>query len=419
MGELLDKVLDQLNKTYGQGTIMKMSDAAQLIYDVIPSGSVSLDAALGVGGYPQGRIIEIYGPESSGKTTLVLHAIAEAQEKGKICAFIDSEHAFDSKYAANLGVDVNNLLISQPDNGEQALEILDKLLGTNEVGLIAVDSVAALTPKAEIDGEMGEQKVGLQARLMSQAMRKIVGKMKRSGCIVMFTNQLRDRIGIMWGDPSITTGGKALKFYATIRLEIKRISAIKAEGDEDTKELIGSLVKVKVVKNKVAPPFREVELVIIYGEGVSYIDDIFMQAIKHQIIVQNGTKYSYGDSVIGNSEAEAIRIFADNPELVEEVEKKVKAKLGLIQLSEEEQKQFEAEELLRKFNKFVEKVNAACEKYKLPKEPFLKAIEPTFDEKYETEYKPLTLYQLSKLIKKINEEYEVEEADAPNTETEK
>jgi len=410
MGKILDQVLDQLNKTYGQGTVMRLNDEVKVLPEVISSGSISLDAALGVGGYPKGRIVEIFGPESSGKTTLTLHAIAEAQKKEGICAFIDSEHAFDANYAEKLGVKINDLIISQPDNGEQALEILDKLLGTNELSLIIVDSVAALTPKAEIDGEMGEQKVGLQARLMSQAMRKIVGKLSKSGCLVIFTNQLRDRIGVFFGDPSVTTGGKALKFYATIRIDIRKISAIKSEtgGDEEeAKELIGNVVKVKVVKNKVAPPFREAELVIIYGEGVSYIDDIFMLALKHKIIFKDGAKFLYQETILGESESAAIGVFADNPELIEEVERKVKAKLGLIELTEEEKKQFELEEYSRKWNKFADKVKQACDKYKLPLEPFLKEVEPTFKEKIDY-YKPLTLYQLSKEIKAVNEKLGVE-----------
>ncbi len=316
----LQLVLDKMDKTYGKGTVMRMGDSA--VEDgigVIPSGSLGLDIALGIGGYPRGRVIEIYGPESSGKTTLTLHAIAEAQKAGGIAAFIDAEHAFDRFYAEKLGVDVENLIISQPDNGEQALEIADNLIRSGAIDIIVIDSVAALTPKAEIEGEMGDSKMGLQARLMSQALRKLTATISKTKCTCIFINQLREKIGIMFGNPETTTGGNALKFYASVRLDIRRVSQIKT-GDEAS----GNHVRVKVVKNKVAPPFRQAEFDIMFGEGISKVGEILDVGVEKGIVQKSGSWYSYNDNKLGQGRDAVKDLLKDNPELSEELEEAIK-----------------------------------------------------------------------------------------------
>jgi recombination protein RecA len=315
----LQLTLDKLEKSYGKGTIMKLGETAIEPIDVISTGSIGLDIALGVGGLPKGRVIEIYGPESSGKTTLAIHAIAESQKNGGIAAFIDAEHAFDRFYAKKLGVDVENLLISQPDNGEQALEIADNLIRSGAIDIIVIDSVAALVPKGEIEGEMGDSKMGLQARLMSQALRKLTGTIAKTGCCCIFINQLRDKIGVMFGNPETTTGGNALKFYASVRLDIRRVSQIK-----DTDEVSGNRVKVKIVKNKVAPPFRIAEFDIMFGEGISKAGEIIDLGVDYNIIKKSGSWFSYGDSRLGQGRDAVKQLIMDNPELAEELEAKIK-----------------------------------------------------------------------------------------------
>ncbi|MGJ5642950.1 recombinase RecA [Formosa sp. S-31] len=316
----LKLTLDKLDKTYGKGTVMKMSDQAVIDTESIPSGSLGLDLALGVGGYPRGRIIEIYGPESSGKTTLTLHAIAEAQKAGGIAAFIDAEHAFDRFYAAKLGVDIDNLIISQPDHGEQALEIADNLVRSGAIDIIVIDSVAALTPKSEIEGEMGDSKMGLHARLMSQALRKLTASISKTNCTMFFINQLREKIGVMFGNPETTTGGNALKFYASVRLDIRRSTQIKdTNGD-----VSGNKTKVKVVKNKVAPPFKTAEFDIMYGEGVSKVGEILDIAVELDIVKKSGSWFSYEDTKLGQGRDAVKVIIKDNPELMDELESKIK-----------------------------------------------------------------------------------------------
>jgi recombination protein RecA len=317
--EALKLTLDKIDKTYGKGTIMRLGDSAVESMEVIPSGSLSLDLALGVNGYPRGRVIEIYGPESSGKTTLTIHAIAEAQRKGGIAAFIDAEHAFDRFYAEKLGVDIENLLISQPDNGEQALEIADNLIRSGAIDIIVIDSVAALVPKSELEGEMGDSKMGLQARLMSQAMRKLTASISKTNCTCIFINQLREKIGVMFGNPETTTGGNALKYYSSIRLDIRRMGQIK-EGDE----IMGNRVKVKVVKNKVAPPFRQAEFDILYGQGISKVGEIIDMATDLNIVKKSGSWFSYGDTKLGQGRDAVKALLSDNPELADELEAKIK-----------------------------------------------------------------------------------------------
>lgn len=315
----LQLTLDKLEKSYGKGTIMKLGDQAVEAIDSISTGSIGLDIALGIGGLPKGRVIEIYGPESSGKTTLAIHAIAESQKKGGIAAFIDAEHAFDKYYAKKLGVDIENLLISQPDNGEQALEIADNLIRSGAIDIIVIDSVAALVPKAEIEGEMGDSKMGLQARLMSQALRKLTGTISKTGCCCIFINQLREKIGVMFGNPETTTGGNALKFYASVRLDIRRTSQIK-----DADEVSGNRVKVKVVKNKVAPPFRIAEFDVMFGQGISKAGEIIDLGVDFDIIKKSGSWFSYGDTKLGQGRDGVKQILLDNPDLMDELEVKIK-----------------------------------------------------------------------------------------------
>ena len=316
----LKLTLDKMDKTYGKGTVMKMSDQAVSDVDAISTGSLGLDLALGVGGYPRGRVIEIYGPESSGKTTLTLHAIAEAQKKGGIAAFIDAEHAFDRFYAEKLGVDLDNLIISQPDNGEQALEITDNLIRSGAIDIIVIDSVAALTPKSEIEGEMGDSKMGLHARLMSQALRKLTSSISKTNCTVIFINQLREKIGVMFGNPETTTGGNALKFYASVRLDIRRSTQIK----DSNSNVMGNKTRVKVVKNKVAPPFKTAEFDIMYGEGISKIGEIIDIGVDYEIVKKSGSWFSYEDTKLGQGRDAVKTILKDNPDLMEELEVKIK-----------------------------------------------------------------------------------------------
>ena len=319
----LQAAMSKIEKDFGKGSIMKLGDEQIENIEVIPTGSIALDNALGVGGYPKGRIIEIYGPESSGKTTLAIHAIAEAQKAGGIAAFIDAEHAFDRFYAAKLGVDVDNLWISQPDNGEQALQIADQLISSSAIDILVIDSVAALTPKKEIEGDMGDNVVGLQARLMSQALRKLTSTISKTNTTCIFINQLRDKIGIMFGNPETTTGGNALKFYASVRLDIRKASAIK-----DGENVLGNLVRVKVVKNKVAPPFRKAEFEITFGEGISKIGEIIDLGVEHNIIQKSGSWFSYDGSKLGQGRDAAKALLKDNPELAEEIEAKVREALA-------------------------------------------------------------------------------------------
>jgi recombination protein RecA len=319
----LQLTMDKMEKTFGKGSVMKLGDGAIEDIDVIPTGSVTLDIALGVGGFPKGRVVEIYGPESSGKTTLAIHAIAECQKQGGIAAFVDAEHAFDQFYAKKLGVDTSELIISQPDNGEQALEIADNLIRSGAVDLLIVDSVAALTPKAEIEGEMGDSQMGLQARLMSKALRKLTGSINKAGTCCIFINQLRDKIGVMFGNPETTTGGNALKFYSSVRVDIRRSSQIK-DGDE----VIGNRTKVKIVKNKVAPPFRRAEFDIMYGAGISKVGEILDLGVDLGIVNKSGSWFSYGETKLGQGRDAVKQIIGDNPELMDELEGKIKEALA-------------------------------------------------------------------------------------------
>jgi len=314
----LEATLGNIEKSFGRGTIMKLGDNAVEAVEVIPTGSISLNHALGVGGVPKGRVVEIYGPESSGKTTLALHIVAEAQKKGGIAAFIDAEHAFDRFYAGKLGVDIENLLVSQPDNGEQALEIADSLIRSAAIDVVVIDSVAALTPKSEIEGEMGDSKMGLQARLMSQALRKLTANISKTKTVCIFINQLREKIGVMFGNPETTTGGNALKFYSSVRLDIRKISQIK-----DSDNVTGSRTRVKVVKNKVAPPFRKAEFDIIYGEGISRIGEIIDLGVDFNIVKKSGSWFSYGETKLGQGRDAVKALLMDNPDLVEELEGKI------------------------------------------------------------------------------------------------
>ena len=320
--KILQSTLDKIEKNYGKGSIMKLGDRPEEDLEVISTGSINLDAALGVGGFPKGRVIEIYGPESSGKTTLAIHAIAECQKNGGIAAFIDAEHAFDPYYAKKLGVITEDLLVSQPDNGEQALEIADNLIRSGAIDIIVIDSVAALTPKAEIDGEMGDSKMGLQARLMSQAMRKLTATISKTRCCAIFINQLREKIGVLFGNPETTTGGNALKFYASVRIDIRRIQAIK-DGDQN----VGNRVKVKIVKNKVAPPFRVCEFDLMFGEGISKLGEIIDLGVEYDIIHKSGSWFSYGDTKLAQGREALKQLLRDNVELCEELEAKIRANM--------------------------------------------------------------------------------------------
>ncbi|MGN6711108.1 recombination protein RecA [Anaerocolumna jejuensis DSM 15929] len=334
----LESALAQIEKQYGKGSVMKLGDtAAHMNIETIPTGSISLDIALGLGGIPKGRIVEIYGPESSGKTTVALHMVAEVQKAGGIAGFIDAEHALDPVYAKKIGVDIDNLYISQPDNGEQALEITETMVRSGAVDIIIVDSVAALVPKAEIDGDMGDSHVGLQARLMSQALRKLTAAISKSNCIVIFINQLREKVGVMFGNPETTTGGRALKFYSSIRLDVRKIESLKQGGD-----IVGSRTRIKVVKNKIAPPFKEAEFDIMFGQGISREGDVLDLASNENIVIKSGAWYAYNEAKIGQGRENAKQFLKDNPEIFAEVEKKVREKYNLI--SEELPPQKEADE---------------------------------------------------------------------------
>lgn len=322
----LKLTLDKLDKTYGKGAVMMLGDQAFQEVESISTGSLGLDIALGVGGLPKGRVIEIYGPESSGKTTLTLHAIAESQKAGGIAAFIDAEHAFDRGYAEKLGIDIENLIISQPDNGEQALEIADNLIRSGAIDIVVIDSVAALTPKSEIEGEMGDSKMGLHARLMSQALRKLTGSISKTHCTVIFINQLREKIGVMFGNPETTTGGNALKFYASVRLDIRRSTQIK----DSNGEIMGNRTRVKVVKNKVAPPFKTAEFDIMYGTGISKVGEIIDLGVDYEIIKKSGSWFGYGDTKLGQGRDAVKALLLDNPELFEELEQKIKEAIALL-----------------------------------------------------------------------------------------
>lgn len=322
----LDAALSQIDRAFGKNSVMKLGDKSTMDIEAISTGSIGLDVALGIGGLPKGRVIEIYGPESSGKTTLTLHAIAECQKAGGVAAFIDAEHALDPVYAAKLGVDVNELLIAQPDTGEQALEIADTLVRSGAVDILVVDSVAALTPRAELEGDMGDSLPGLQARLMSQALRKLTGSISKSGCMVIFINQIRMKIGVMYGSPETTTGGNALKFYSSVRLDIRRIGAIKYRD-----EVIGNQTRVKVVKNKVAPPFRQVEFDIMYGEGISKTGEIIDLGVKAEVVEKSGSWYSYGDERIGQGRENVRKFLLENPQMADEIERKIRMNEGLIE----------------------------------------------------------------------------------------
>ena len=318
--KLLEEVFKQIEKQFGKGSIMKLGEKAIGDIEVIPSGSITLDIALGVGGYPRGRIIEIFGPESSGKTTFALHAIAEAQKRGGYAAFIDAEHALDPVYAKNLGIDINNLILSQPDTGEQALDIAEHLIRSNAIDIIVIDSVAALVPKVEIDGDMGDAHIGMQARLMSQAMRKLSGAISKSKTIAIFINQIREKVGVLFGSPETTSGGRALKFYSTIRLDIRRVDTIKKGGD-----IIGNLTRVRVVKNKVAPPFKTAEIDLIYGKGISYEGEIIDLGVAHDIIAKSGAWFSYNDEKLGQGRENVKEYLRNNPNLAKEIEEKIRA----------------------------------------------------------------------------------------------
>ncbi len=321
----LDAALSQIDRAFGKGSVMKLGQKESMDVEAISTGSLGLDIALGIGGLPKGRVIEIYGPESSGKTTLALHVIAEAQKQGGVAAFVDAEHALDPVYAAKLGVDVNELLISQPDTGEQALEIADTLVRSGAINILVVDSVAALTPRAELEGDMGDSLPGLQARLMSQALRKLTGSISKSGCMVIFINQIRHKIGVMYGSPEVTTGGNALKFYSSVRLDIRRIGAIKHRD-----EIVGNQTRVKIVKNKVAPPFRQVEFDIMYGEGISKMGELIDLGVKADVIEKSGSWYSYGDERIGQGKENVRTFLLQNPDIAEHIEHTIRANEGLI-----------------------------------------------------------------------------------------
>lgn len=327
----LDAAISQIQKSYGQGSIMKLGDSVSMNVETIPTGSLSLDIALGAGGIPRGRIIEIYGPESSGKTTVALHMVAEAQKMGGIAGFIDAEHAMDPVYAKNLGVDIDNLYISQPDNGEQALEIAETMVRSGAMDIVIVDSVAALVPKAEIDGEMGDSHVGLQARLMSQALRKLTGAINKSKCIVVFINQLREKVGVMFGNPETTTGGRALKFYASVRMDVRRVETLKQNG-----EFVGNHTRVKVVKNKVAPPFKEAEFDIMYGKGISREGDILDLAASENIVVKSGAWYNYKEARLGQGRENVKKYLQENPDLLDEIELKVRQKFGFAPMTDDD-----------------------------------------------------------------------------------
>jgi recombination protein RecA len=405
MGDALKKAIESLNKTYGANTITSFNEDAKLDIDAISTGSYRINQALGIGGFPKGRIVEIYGPESSGKTTLALHVIAEAQKliPDKKCGYIDAEHAIDPGYAKNIGVNVTDWLFAQPSSGEEALEIAEALVKTNEMSVIVIDSVAALIPQAELDGNYGDSKVGLQARLMSQAMRKINGLISKSDCILIFINQLRDKIGVSWGNPETTTGGNALKFYASIRIDIRRIGQL-SDGEGADKEVWGNRTKIKIVKNKVAPPFKIVEVDIVFGVGIDKISEIMEICIEYDIIKINGNIVSYKDTKLGVNVASAYNLIRDDVDLQDELIKEVKIKLGLIELTEEQKEELRIAEEIRLWKLFEERIVKIVEKYKLNANIWLNKIKENFNLEH---YKILTDYQISREIKQWNIDNEI------------
>ena len=400
MGDALTKAIASLNKTYGANTITSFNEDAKLDIEAISTGSFRINQALGIGGFPKGRIIEIYGPESSGKTTLALHTIAEAQKAypDKKCGYIDAEHAIDPSYCKNIGVDVSNWLFAQPSSGEEALEIAEALVKTNEMSIIVIDSVAALIPQAELDGNYGDSKVGLQARLMSQAMRKINGLVSKSDCILIFINQLRDKIGISWGSPETTTGGNALKFYASIRIDIRRIGQL-SDGEGDTKEVWGNRTKIKIVKNKVAPPFKITEIDIIFGIGIDKVGEILEIGIEYGILEETSAGISYKDTKLGVNMAAAWNLLKDNLELQDVLSEQIKIKLGLVELTEEQKEEARIAEENRLWKLFEERIIKIVEKYKINAGPWVEKIKETFNAEH---YKVLTDYQISREIKQWN-----------------
>jgi recombination protein RecA len=397
MGDILNKAISDLNKIYGQGTVIQPKDDYKVVVETLSSGSLALDKALGVGGYPVGRIVEIYGPESSGKTTLALHLIKEAQLKhsSKTCLFVDMEHALSPSYAQSIGIDIENWLFSQPSCGEEALEIIEKLLKTGEISVVVLDSVAALIPKAELDGDYGESKMGLQARLMGQAMRKLTGLVSKSNCILVFINQIREKIGVMFGNPETTTGGNALKFYASVRLEVRKGAKVK-----DGENIDGNLTKVKIIKNKVSPPFKECEFEIKFGVGIDRLGELIDICVENSVLTKSGSFFSYGDIKLGQGREQVRELLKDNEELVEELNTQCRMMLGLEEVTEEIKIKMAEMERARVWSNFEDRLEKIVEKYKLDAVRWVESIKDGYDEKV---YRAMTDFQISQVIKKFNE----------------